>query len=203
MKIRYLAMLVFLFGGLLIVSGCDRDEEPEEMPADEPEASEVEMGEYEAPVETVPRVRPTKLGLINIAQPYPNVITSGQPTEEDFLEFEEAGVKTVINLRHSDEEGFWDPTEKAEELGLAYVHIPIEGIDDMTAENIELLHDALEEGEGNFLIYSATSDRVGAMVAFREDSLLDATVLRALQRGKAAGLDDLDESVRDRLYRQK
>ncbi len=205
MKITWRTMSAIVFVGLLIWVGCDRDEETDEMIDEEPKVVEVPMEESERTgrreVRIEPKMQVPQLDLPNLAQPYRDVITSGQPTEEDFNELEDEGIKTVINLRHSDEEGFWDPTDKAAELGLEYVHIPVADADDLTRENVERLHEALEKTEERVLIYSASSDRVGAMIALREDWMLDGTPLRALQRGKAAGLADLDGTVRDKVYR--
>ena len=71
-----------------------------------------------------------EIGLLEIFNYYeysPRLLSSGQPTREQYPAIAEAGVEAVINLAPVTEPGAYaDEGEVAAGLGLDYVHIPID-----------------------------------------------------------------------------
>ena len=56
----------------------------------------------------------------------PGLTTTSQPDAQDIEKFVEDGVQTIINLRTSDEAGYWEDEARAiKDHGLDYAHIPI------------------------------------------------------------------------------
>ena len=56
-----------------------------------------------------------------------NLATSGQPTESQFSSIRDQGFKTVINLApHSAENALIDEAATLTELGINYIHIPVD-----------------------------------------------------------------------------
>jgi len=52
---------------------------------------------------------------------------AGQPTSDKLSQLVEEGYRSVVNLRSSDEVGFWnDEQQKIEQLGLRYANCPIQ-----------------------------------------------------------------------------
>jgi uncharacterized protein (TIGR01244 family) len=55
------------------------------------------------------------------------ITSSGQPTEEQLAELQSLGVQHVINLAlHSHEDALPDEATSVAQLGMSYVHIPVE-----------------------------------------------------------------------------
>lgn len=133
----------------------------------------------------------------NARRPLPNLITGGQPTAEQLAAARDLGVTTVINLRTDTEPG--TKAADSEALGLAYVSLPIRGPEDFTAENAELLADALAEAEGDVLLHCGSGNRVGALVALKAFHVDGSSAGEALELGLDAGLTRLEPAVREAL----
>ena len=193
---------VGVVAALLVLAGCDCSD-GHEQEASEDEAEVVEADEETAQQPAGPNWNVKGLDLPDVSRPYTNILAASQPSQEQFSKLGELDVKTVINLREDGEEDSWDPSEKAAEMGIEYVHIPISETDaeELSRENVELFHEAIAEKEGEFLIYCGSSDRVGAMIALRAKWSLDASTVEALRRGRVAGLDELESAVRSELYK--
>lgn len=193
------APLLAVICALLTLGGCDcTDDQPEVEPE---EVKADETTDRTPSRDHIVQWGPIDLDIPSIARPYSKAYASGQPSREHFEQLAKVEVDTVVNLRHPDEEGFWSPEEKLDELDIGYVHIPIADVDDLTRENVERLHEVLKESDGAVLVYSAESDRAGAMFALHSDWFVNASPLDALNRGKAAGLDELESDVRRMLYK--
>lgn len=84
---------------------------------------------------------------------------SGQPKGKDYTALKQLGIKSVINLREK------RMSEKAEDFGLHYIHIPLE-TDQVTAADIVKVMKAIHEAPKPILIHCRRgSDRTGCMVA--------------------------------------
>ena len=141
-----------------------------------------------------------KIEIKNVKTPLPGVLTGGQPTEEEFAAAVEAGYTTIVNLRPDAEEGTWDEASMAEELGVAYVHIPVASAADLTEENVAKLGAVLDD-PANYpvMVHCASGNRVGAMLALRAHQLEGADAEVALEFGREGGLTKLEGSVREKL----
>ena len=95
-----------------------------------------------------------------------NLLTSGQPTREQFKLIAQLGVKTVINLAlETSPNALPDEDQLVTDLGMEYLHIPVLW-ENPTREALEKLMDALDgQKEGKVLIHCAKNMRVSAFMA--------------------------------------
>lgn len=130
----------------------------------------------------------------NGRQPWPGVLTGGQPSLEQLDEAARSGVKTVINLRGVDE----SPIGRAdvEARGMAFVSIPIAGAEDLTPAAAQAFREALDAAERPVLVHCAAGNRVGALFALDAFFHGGADAEAAVETGKSAGLTSLEPAVR-------
>jgi uncharacterized protein (TIGR01244 family) len=87
--------------------------------------------------------------------------TGGQPSLEDLERLKQAGVKTIVNLRRPQEEGQAGEREKAEELGLEYVVIPVEPAEFRPGQVEEFLSILRAPSKRPIFIHCLAAQRVG------------------------------------------
>ncbi len=85
-----------------------------------------------------------------------------QPSEADLGLMQEAGLRTVVNLRKPQEMQFEEGTVVAE-LGMNYIHLPWGGPAELTDEVFDRGRAALSDGQKPLLLHCASSNRVGAI----------------------------------------
>lgn len=124
----------------------------------------------------------------------------GQPDEAAFKRLaEEAGIKTVINLRQPQELERLDFDEPAlvEELGLRYVNIPITP-DAFSIEDVDRFSAVLAETGGPVLLHCASANRAGGLWAAYLVRHRGFALEEAISRGQTAGLnrDTMIEAVK-------
>ena len=102
---------------------------------------------------------------------YPNLFEwegmyfSGQPSLDEMEWMKSQGVSLILNLRTPDEmkdfkaEAF-DEEEKAGELGIAYISVPVNGYDDYTPEKLKEFSEVLSEAHNKVLIHCRSCGRV-------------------------------------------
>ncbi len=129
-------------------------------------------------------------------RPEADVLTGGQPSESDFRDAAVSGFKTVINLRGLGEPGTATQPALMRELGLEYIHLPINGAGDITPENAQSLADALDHAERPVMIHCASGNRIGALFALQAGLKDGCDLEAALERGRAAGLTRMEPLVR-------
>ena len=88
---------------------------------------------------------------------------ASQPSADDLAAAKKLGVKTVINLRPAAETKDFDEASAVRAAGLAYVHIPIAGADNLTDAVFEQTRAALKTAERPLLVHCASANRVGAV----------------------------------------
>ncbi len=110
---------------------------------------------------------PLESQLKNGARVSERVVTGGQPEESLLAQAPSLGFDTVINLRTSGEMPF-DEATVVQGLGMTYVHIPVSGAGDLTAENAAKLQAALDASEGQALVHCASGGRVKGLMALTE-----------------------------------
>ena len=150
----------------------------------------------EAPSAAVPSLAAaTGVGLRNAREPVDRLVTGGQPSAEQVDALVGAGFSHFISLRPAAEDGAgW------EEAGIGspatFARIPISGGSDLTRENVEALDRLLAEGgDDGTVLYCASGNRVGALLALRAAWLQDMTAEEALELGRAAGMTRLEPVV--------
>lgn len=124
--------------------------------------------------------------------------TAGQPTAEQLPGLKAAGIVHLIALRPASESPLLG--DEAAASGLSYTDLAIAGPQSLTPGNVaafdQLLRDA---GDRPTLIYCASGNRVGAMIALRAAWLEGAAIEEAIAEGKRYGLTSLEAVVRERL----
>jgi protein tyrosine phosphatase (PTP) superfamily phosphohydrolase (DUF442 family) len=71
-------------------------------------------------------VREIAPGLEDAAYPLEGVATAGQPEQEHLEQLAEAGYRTVLDLRTSEEDPGFDESEAVRSTGMEYVNMPLE-----------------------------------------------------------------------------
>jgi len=132
-------------------------------------------------------------------EPWPGILTAGQPTKQDFEMLRDRGVRTVINLRVPSESGTRDEPEWIKELGMAYISIPVAGAAGVNEETARALDRALETAERPVLVHCGSSNRVGAVFALRAFHLEGKSAEDALEIGRSSGVTRLEDHVRGLL----
>ncbi len=149
-----------------------------------------------APIED----RLADLGVLNGRVPQDGLIAAGQITPDQMTALRDLGYHTFINLRPQDEPGTGWEEEATAEQGVHYVRIPIAGADGINPDNARTLAQHLPaDGTGKAVIYCASGNRVGALLALKAHVVDGRPAQQALDFGLAAGLTRLEPAVRDRL----
>ena len=137
---------------------------------------------------------------IPVNTPKPQVISGGQPSENDLRILAKNGTKHVINLRPTTEPVSFNEKKLVEELGMTYHSLPISGAGDITKNNAQQLDDFLASvnGEATF-VHCASGNRVGALIAMRAYLIQNQSVEDAITEGKRWGLTSLEQTVRQQI----
>lgn len=136
------------------------------------------------------------LGIPNVHEPAPGLLTGGQPTEAQLDALARAGFTTFVSLRLPDEEGAGWEEAYARARGVSFSRLPVAGTDGLTRQNVEALDAILKAAGGaHTVVYCGSANRAGALLALRAGWLEGATPEDALALGKAAGLTRLEADV--------
>lgn len=140
------------------------------------------------------------LGVQNVAAPLPNLITTAQPSRDHVDGMMAMGYRHFVSLQLEGEPGAGWEEESVPGAGGSFSRIPIAGPDDLTPENVERLAAILEEtGTDQTVLYCASSNRVGALLALKAYWIDGADAEDALALGREAGLRGLEPNVRSLL----
>lgn len=141
-----------------------------------------------------------RLEITNAKQPFPGILTGGQPSIAQLKEAKEKGYKTIISLRTRRENGLWNEGDTVRELGMKYISIPISGARGLTSQNSNALIQALSDVKDYpVMVHCGSGDRVGAMFAIDAGLNKKMTTEQAVQIGRSAGLSKLEGAVRQVL----
>ena len=126
--------------------------------------------------------------IMNLRAPEATIMSSGQPTEEQFQILADSGIKHIINLR-TPEEMDWDEGALVRSLDMEYHSIPVAVSSGITRENAQALFDLLDGLAGEpVIIHCASGQRVGALIALsaQQNQGMDADA--AMEEGRRWGL---------------
>jgi len=138
-----------------------------------------------------------RLGVRNVAEPVPNLITASQPDRGQIEELIGMGYEHFVSLQLPGEPGSGWEESAIPSAGRTFARIPVGGPDDLTRENVALLARVLEETGGEeTVLYCASSNRVGALLALKAYWMDGADLEAALSLGRRAGLRALEPDVR-------
>jgi len=140
------------------------------------------------------------IGVPNTGMPLDDLVTAGQPTQEQLSALVDLGYTNFVSLRPETEEGAgWEEGIAADE-GIHFTRIPVAGAEGLTRENVLELDRVLDEAEEEqTVLYCSSSNRVGALLALRAYWLEGADPQAALELGRRAGLSRLEPQVTELL----
>lgn len=128
--------------------------------------------------------------LVNARRLDGDIVAAGQPSSEQIYAARREGVKTVVNLRPAGEFDEFDEATHVREAGMAYVHIPVAGPEDINEVAARQLDEALSAHDSvPALVHCASSNRVGALMAYRARHIQGRSADEAMEIGRAAGLN--------------
>jgi len=140
------------------------------------------------------------LGVRNAKEPIPGVVTGGQPTQEQLEGLGDAGYRHFISLRPTSEEGAGWEEALVPGWGYDFERLEIADAGSLTRENVETFARMLEQAGGEpTVVYCASGNRVGAMLALKAHWIDGVGAEDALQLGLSAGMTRLEAPVRELL----
>lgn len=136
------------------------------------------------------------LPIPNLMFVAPNHYSGGFVSHEAMALVKAEGITHVIDMLPRHEHGEYDEAAHAEELGLFYVHLPIQGGNDLNKTNAEALDRLLKDvGDTPVLVHCMSGNRVGALFALRAHWLQGQSVAEALATGRRYGLTKMEPLV--------
>lgn len=167
-------------------------------PSEAPEAGSTESAVAAVPSTDAALAVATDLGVRNARMPMPGLITAGQPTQAQLDALRGAGVQRFVSFRPTSEDGAGWEEAHAMDAGYDFDRIPIAGAGSLSRENVEAFASILQEaGEDPMVVYCASSNRVGAMLALKAHWIDGVAPEEALALGRSSGLASLEGSVRE------
>ena len=112
-------------------------------------------------------------GIYNFRRLSPTLTTSGQPTEEQFAQIADAGVRTVINLALADSpNALPNEAELLVRLGVRYIHIPVDFAAPTEGDFNRFADEVDNIGEAPVHVHCIANYRVSAFLyRYRRDRL--------------------------------
>ena len=148
----------------------------------------------------VAQLEPYTCGSMQRLHTIDGIYLGSQPAQADLTQAKEAGIKTVVSLRHTAEVKDWDEAAWVREQGLLWIQIPWNGPEQLTDEIFDRSRETLRSAEKPMLVHCGSGNRVGAVwIAFRvldEGVALEAAVTEA----KTIGLKTPEFETKARDY---
>lgn len=128
------------------------------------------------------------LGIPNFHQVNDHVFRGGQPSDAGWQSLAKLGVKTVVDLRRSDEHSTASEAEAVAAAGLNYVNVPMKGAVAPTDEQVTKVLALLDSTEPVFVHCHRGADRTGAVIACYRIAHDGWEPRRALNEAKSLGM---------------
>lgn len=135
------------------------------------------------PAETTKAPKPLELGTISPLHQSHQIYLAGQPEKSDFDLVRQAGVKTILNLRTTNEQR-WDEAAWLKMLELDYINVPFRAPDSLTPDVFDQCRKIMNDKTKHpLVVHCASANRVGAIwLTYRvlddglsfEDALIEA-----------------------------
>ena len=137
-------------------------------------------------------------GVANFHQVDQNLYRGAQPSDEGLKNLAGLGVKTIIDLRHGEDHAGMEQKE-AEQLGLRYVNVPMEGLTAPTDKQIADLMAVLNAADQGpvFVHCREGKDRTGTVVACYRILHDHWTNNKALEEARSYGMHQTQHPRRD------
>ena len=127
-------------------------------------------------------------GIPNFNQVNEHVFRGGQPTAEGWQGLAKLGVKTVIDLRRTDEHSPEAEAEVVKAAGMHYVNVPMKGVVAPTDEQINKVLSLLDSEDPVFVHCKRGADRTGAVIACYRIAHDHWARKQALREAKSLGM---------------
>ncbi len=180
----FAALCLVLFAG----AGIGLSAQPPSPQPSKPQPPTPPSSSAAVPQKKKPVMKKCKLGNVRPIHAWKDIYLAGQPTPEDLPLLQQAGVKTVISLRHTKEIP-WDEAAALKKLGIQFVHAPFQDPRELTPEVFDKVRKVLcDKKRGVTFFHCGSSNRVGAV--WYAHRVLDGGISpeEALREAKMAGL---------------
>jgi len=142
------------------------------------------------PLVPIPNAKVTQSGLL----------VGGQPSRAQLKAIQEAGYRTVINLRPESERGDEGEQAAVERMGMTFVSIPVAGAAGLTEDNARALAKALEAPDAlPAVVHCSTGQRVAALLGLKAFVVDRMSATAAISMAKGLGLTKLENALRKRI----
>lgn len=108
-------------------------------------------------------LEPYELGEISTLHKFGDMYLASQPQEDDFETAKNAGIRTVINMRHPEEMTDFDEEATVTALGLEYINLPWAKPEELTDKVFDRARELLNTSEKPILLHCSSANRVGAV----------------------------------------
>lgn len=186
MPLRSLKIGTWLVVALCLVSAQPRAvaEEPPQKPTAPAQIDPT------PPLVPIPNARVTQSGLL----------VGGQPSLTQLKEIQEAGYRTVVNLRTPDEPGDEGEPAAVERLGMKYVSIPVPGAVGLTEQNARALGKALSRRDAlPAVVHCSIGQRAAALLGLKAFVVDRLSASASIDLAKGLGLTTLEADLRKRI----
>ena len=122
----------------------------------------------------------------------------GQPSDDGFKQLAGRGVKTVVDLRWTDEHSIPHEKQIVEASGMRFVSVPMKGIGAPTLEQVSRVLSVLEDSDSwpVFIHCRRGSDRTGTVLACYRISHDHWKNQKALEEARTYGLSTFERAMR-------
>lgn len=127
-------------------------------------------------------------GVPNFHQLNEHVFRGGQPSAEAWPSLAKLGVRTVIDLRRTDEHSTTEEAQAVTAAGMKYVNVPMKGVVAPSNEQIAQVLALLNSPEPVFVHCKRGADRTGAVIACYRIAHDGWSSKQALNEAKAHGM---------------
>lgn len=142
------------------------------------------------PLVPIPNAKVTQSGLL----------VGGQPTPAQLKAIQEAGYRTVVNLRPESERGDEGEQAAVERMGMTFVSIPVAGAAGLTEQNARALGKALDAQDAlPAVVHCSTGQRVAALLGLKAFVVDRMSATAAISMAKSLGLTKLEDALRERI----
>jgi len=127
-----------------------------------------------------------------------HVLRGGQPTDDGFKSLAQRGVKTVIDLRLTDEHPMLHEKQIVEANGMRFVSVPMKGLSAPSLEQLSKVLSVLEDGDSwpVFVHCRRGADRTGTVLACYRITHDHWDNRKALEEAKTYGIRVFEQAMR-------
>ena len=195
---RILIVAILVLIAWVVLSGETKFDSNENQP---PAAESTEaVNVPETPPVSKGDLESVEIGSITPIHKHGDIYLAGQPSPEDLILLKEQGFKTILSLRKADELS-WDQQAATQEQGMKFVHIPFQGVEELTPSIFDQVLNVLSNSDQQpILFHCGSSNRVSA-IWYAHRVLKDGLAHEeALVEAKAAGLKTVGYVEKAREY---